>query len=58
MFLTVSALQIEAARRSIGKQFILITPQDMSSIDSSADVKVTRLRDPERNQGSLTVTRG
>ncbi|KAF8423781.1 P-loop containing nucleoside triphosphate hydrolase protein [Tirmania nivea] len=32
-------MMIEAARRSIGKQFILITPQDMSSIDSSADVK-------------------
>ncbi|KAF8436427.1 P-loop containing nucleoside triphosphate hydrolase protein [Terfezia claveryi] len=51
-------MMIEAARRSIGKQFILITPQDMSSIDTSADVKVTRLRDPERNQGSLTITRG
>lgn len=33
---------IKCARRSIGKQFILITPQDMSSITEAADVKIQR----------------
>ncbi|KAF8476988.1 P-loop containing nucleoside triphosphate hydrolase protein [Kalaharituber pfeilii] len=46
-------MMIEAAQRSAGRQFILITPQDMSSINRSTDVKITRLRDPERNQSSL-----
>jgi hypothetical protein len=57
---------IEGARRSLGKQFILITPQvslnvvqyrvvlmiqDMSGIKlDGADMKVTRFHDPERGQ--------
>ncbi|KAI5793908.1 P-loop containing nucleoside triphosphate hydrolase protein [Peziza echinospora] len=53
---TVSVnLMISGARRSIGKQFILITPQDMSAIEKSHDVKVTRLDDPKRN-GQLSIT--
>lgn len=55
---TSVTMLIRAARRSIGKQFILITPQDMTGIDSSPDVKVIRLNPPERNQGTLNVQRG
>ncbi|KAL2056405.1 hypothetical protein ABVK25_003428 [Lepraria finkii] len=43
-------MMIQAARRSIGKQFILITPQSMSSIDPQEDVKVIKMADPERGK--------
>lgn len=45
---------IRAARRSIGKQFILITPQDMAYVDTSPDVKVIKMHPPERGQRTLT----
>ncbi|RPA76093.1 P-loop containing nucleoside triphosphate hydrolase protein [Ascobolus immersus RN42] len=47
---------VRAARRSIGKQFILITPQDMAYVDTSPDVKVVKLSPPERGQQTLTET--
>ncbi|KAF3912921.1 hypothetical protein AA313_de0208921 [Arthrobotrys entomopaga] len=41
-------LIIKAARNAVGKQFILITPQDVSTkgIDETADVRIVRYRTP------------
>ncbi|KAK6339512.1 Structural maintenance of chromosomes protein 6 [Orbilia javanica] len=52
-------LIIKAARNSVGKQFILITPQDVSTkgIDETADVRIVRMPDPQRNQTRLQVRR-
>ncbi|KAG0091325.1 Structural maintenance of chromosomes protein 6 [Podila epicladia] len=44
---------IDTARGSDGVQYILITPQDASSVSPGPDVRVHRLHDPERNQGTL-----
>ncbi|KAG0215890.1 Structural maintenance of chromosomes protein 6 [Mortierella sp. NVP41] len=44
---------IGAAREADGVQFILITPQDASSVSPGPDVRVHRLQDPERNQQVL-----
>ncbi|KAF9425484.1 Structural maintenance of chromosomes protein 6 [Entomortierella beljakovae] len=46
---------IEAARESDGIQYILITPQDASSVSPGPDVRVHRLHDPERNQQTLAL---
>ncbi|KGO65461.1 RecF/RecN/SMC [Penicillium italicum] len=46
-----------AARRSIGRQFILITPGSKTDITISADVKVKELAEPERGQTTLTFRR-
>jgi len=50
-------LIIKAAQKSVGKQFILITPQDVStkSIDSRNDVRIVRMPDPERNKDQSTL---
>ncbi|KAL8785930.1 MAG: hypothetical protein Q9213_003079 [Squamulea squamosa] len=45
---------IEAARYSIGKQFVLITPGSMGSVSSSHDVKIIKMKDPERGQTSIS----
>ncbi|KAF9140875.1 Structural maintenance of chromosomes protein 6 [Mortierella sp. GBA39] len=47
------SMLIDAAREADGVQFILITPQDASSVKPGPDVRVHRLHDPERNQGVL-----
>ncbi|KAG0318300.1 Structural maintenance of chromosomes protein 6 [Linnemannia gamsii] len=47
------SMLIDAAREADGVQFILITPQDASSVNPGPDVRVHRLNDPERNQGVL-----
>ncbi|KAF9389172.1 Structural maintenance of chromosomes protein 6 [Podila verticillata] len=44
---------IGTARQSDGVQYILITPQDASSVSPGPDVRVHRLHDPERNQQTL-----
>ena len=41
---------IEGALRSEQKQFILITPQDMSVIKAGPEVRTIRMDDPERGQ--------
>lgn len=46
-----------AARRSIGRQFILITPGSKVDIKMSPDVKVIELPEPERGQTTLTFPR-
>jgi chromosome segregation ATPase len=45
---------IQAARRSIGRQFIFITPQAMNNVKHTSDVKIIRMSDPERNQTALS----
>ncbi|KAJ6153787.1 hypothetical protein N7470_006746 [Penicillium chermesinum] len=47
-----------AARRSIGRQFILITPGTRSDIKIGPDVHVKELSDPERGQTTLPFQRG
>ncbi|KAG9249156.1 hypothetical protein BJ878DRAFT_579613 [Calycina marina] len=47
---------VTAARRSVGKQFILITPKALAKdIEAAADVKIsrTRLRDPRAKQTAI-----
>ncbi|KIL59060.1 hypothetical protein M378DRAFT_85587 [Amanita muscaria Koide BX008] len=47
------AMMIDSAKGSDKKQYILITPQDMTSITPSNTVRVHRMPDPDRNQGVL-----
>jgi hypothetical protein len=61
-------LQIEAASVSDGKQFILITPQDMGAVKATgpnirvhrylsiAMLLTLRMRDPERGQGVIETS--
>lgn len=42
-----------AARRSVGRQFILITPGSKTDIKISQDVRVKELAEPERGQTTL-----
>ncbi|KAJ5288473.1 hypothetical protein N7478_001503 [Penicillium angulare] len=46
-----------AARRSIGRQFILITPGSKTDITISPDVRVKELAEPERGQTTLSFQR-
>ncbi|KAK0487309.1 P-loop containing nucleoside triphosphate hydrolase protein [Armillaria novae-zelandiae] len=50
------SFQIETANQSDKKQYILITPQDMTSITIGQTVRVHRMTDPERNQGTLAFS--
>ncbi|KAJ8107041.1 hypothetical protein OPT61_g9137 [Boeremia exigua] len=45
---------IAAARRSVGRQFIFITPQSMNNVKQDSDVKINRMTDPERGQTALS----
>ncbi|KAJ1654547.1 Structural maintenance of chromosomes protein 6 [Dispira simplex] len=44
------SLMIESARQAVDTQYILITPQDMSSVSFGPDVRVHRLADPDRRR--------
>ncbi|KAJ5110745.1 hypothetical protein N7532_001280 [Penicillium argentinense] len=46
-----------AARRSIGRQFILITPGSKTDITIAPDVRVKELAEPERGQTTLRFSR-
>ncbi|GES91454.1 P-loop containing nucleoside triphosphate hydrolase protein [Rhizophagus clarus] len=48
-------MMIESARTADRTQYILITPQDASSVSPGPDIRVHRLQDPERGQGILDV---
>lgn len=50
-------MMIGAARRSVGRQFILITPQAMGNVTLSDDVKIIKMSDPERGQTVLPFAR-
>ncbi|GAA5889489.1 hypothetical protein JCM8208_001041 [Rhodotorula glutinis] len=46
-------MMIDTAKTADKTQFILITPQEMSSIKWGDEVKVIKLEDPKRSQGAL-----
>ncbi|KAF2197306.1 dna repair protein-like protein rad18 [Delitschia confertaspora ATCC 74209] len=46
-------MMIGAARRAVGRQYILITPQAMGNVPLEEDVKIIKMRDPERGQTTL-----
>ena len=46
-------MMIQAARRAVGRQFILITPQAMNNVKMGDDVLVHKMSDPERGQTTL-----
>lgn len=46
-------MMMKVAKEQKERQFILLTPQDMSSIGSSRTVRIFRLQDPERGQTTL-----
>ncbi|KAF1956479.1 dna repair protein-like protein rad18 [Byssothecium circinans] len=46
---------VSAARRAIGRQYILITPQSMN-MHSMDDVRIIRMADPERGQTALNFS--
>ncbi|KAJ5377879.1 uncharacterized protein N7496_005288 [Penicillium cataractarum] len=54
--LSIDMLMI-AARRSIGRQFILITPGTKTDITLAPDVRVKELAEPERGQTTLAFQR-
>jgi structural maintenance of chromosomes protein 6 len=47
-------MMIETANTSDKKQYILITPQDMTNVQLGPTVRVLRMSDPERGNGMLT----
>ncbi|PSR71970.1 hypothetical protein PHLCEN_2v12180 [Hermanssonia centrifuga] len=49
-------MMIDTANASDRKQYILITPQDMTNITIGKTVRVHRMTDPERGQGVLAFT--
>ena len=46
-------MMIDTANTSDKKQYILITPQDMTNVLLGPTVKVLRMQDPERGNGTL-----
>ncbi|KAF9241146.1 P-loop containing nucleoside triphosphate hydrolase protein [Melanogaster broomeanus] len=46
-------MMIDTANASDKKQYILITPQDMGNVQVGNTVRVHRMSDPERGQGTL-----
>ncbi|KAF9018540.1 P-loop containing nucleoside triphosphate hydrolase protein [Hymenopellis radicata] len=49
-------MMIETANQSDKKQYVLITPQDMNNITVGNSVRVHRMTDPERGQGTLAFS--
>ncbi|TFK52189.1 P-loop containing nucleoside triphosphate hydrolase protein [Heliocybe sulcata] len=49
-------MMIDTANSSDGKQYILITPQDMNNVAVTNTVRVHRMSDPERGQGVLSFS--
>ncbi|KAF5369472.1 hypothetical protein D9758_002614 [Tetrapyrgos nigripes] len=48
-------MMIDTAKQSYEKQYILITPQDMTNIYIGPTVRVHRMNDPKRGQGALAM---
>ncbi|KAF8816544.1 hypothetical protein BYT27DRAFT_6398736 [Phlegmacium glaucopus] len=46
-------MMIETANTSDKKQYVLITPQDMTNVQLGPTVRVLRMSDPERGNGML-----
>ncbi|KII86908.1 hypothetical protein PLICRDRAFT_164325 [Plicaturopsis crispa FD-325 SS-3] len=49
-------MMIDTANASDKKQYILITPQDMNNVQIGTTVRVHRMTDPERGQGTLAFS--
>ncbi|RPD77418.1 P-loop containing nucleoside triphosphate hydrolase protein [Lentinus tigrinus ALCF2SS1-7] len=49
-------MMIDTANTSNRKQYVLITPQDMTNINIGNTVRVHRMTDPERGQGVLAFS--
>ncbi|KAJ7600936.1 P-loop containing nucleoside triphosphate hydrolase protein [Mycena floridula] len=49
-------MMIDTANQSDKKQYILITPQDMGNVELGTTVRVLRMEDPSRTQGTLAFT--
>jgi len=47
---------IETAKQSDSRQFILITPLDISNVPRSSEIRIHRMLDPERGQTNLNFT--
>lgn len=52
----LQSLQIDTANASDCKQYVLITPQDMTNVQIGPTVRVHRMSDPERGQGTLAFS--
>lgn len=49
-------MMVQAARRSVGRQFILITPQSMGAVKGGdRDIRIHMMREPERGQTALSL---
>lgn len=49
-------MMVQAARRSVGRQFILITPQSMGAVKGGdRDIRIHMMREPERGQTALRL---
>ncbi|KAI9787739.1 MAG: Structural maintenance of chromosomes protein 6 [Geoglossum umbratile] len=46
---------INAARRSVGRQFVLITPNSLGNINMAEDVRIIKLNDP-KEKGQTTLS--
>jgi hypothetical protein len=49
-------LLIEFARSNPHRQFIFISPHDPSVITKGTDVKIMKMKAPERNQSTLSFS--
>lgn len=47
-------MMIDAARRSVARQFLFITPQSMNNVKIMDDVRIHKMSDPERGQTTLS----
>lgn len=46
-------MMIGAAKRAVGRQFILISPQAMGNVALDVNVKIHKMSDPERGQRAI-----
>ncbi|XP_048256019.1 structural maintenance of chromosomes protein 6-like isoform X1 [Haliotis rufescens] len=51
-------MMMEVARVQTGRQFIFLTPQDMSQLHIGIDSRIFRMPDPDRGQGVLPFAEG
>ena len=47
-------LLIDAARHDATRQYIFISPHETTAIPRGPDIKIIKMRDPERGQRTLT----
>ena len=52
---TSMTMMIQAARRSVGRQYILITPQAMNNVEMGDDVKVHKMSDSRARADNFAI---